>query len=226
MQLPLAGEVMGPLPVRRRLTVLRDGSIRASDLVFCSPSGCSVPLARCATCGFGGAVALDTSGCATTVECSRFRLWATDDERLQGATVSRVAAILPVGLSLVRPAVCLTSDAPLRVAVPALARELIASGIAVVDEQQRLVGVLPRAEVSLALADSMDDLAADHMTADWRSVTEGATFGAAFGTMAATHARELIVLGRDRTFVGVVRDIDALRFVAHVSRTGLRPELP
>ena len=217
---------MGPLPVRRRLTVLRDGSIRASDLVFCSPSGCSVALSRCATCGSGGAVALDASDRATTVECSRFRLSATDGERLQGATVTRVAAILPVGLSLVRPAVCLTSDAPLRVAVSALARESIASGIAVVDEQQRLVGVLPRAKVSLALVDSIDDVAAAHITADWRSIAESASFGAAFGTMAATHARELIVLGPDRTFVGVVRDIDALRFVAHVSRTGLRPELP
>jgi predicted transcriptional regulator len=147
-------------------------------------------------------------------------------EGLQGSAVTRVAAILPVGMSLVRPAVCISSDVPLRVAMHSFACDSTTCGIAVVDDEQRLVGVLPRAKVSLALANSIDDVAAAHMTGDWKSIDEGASFGVAFGTLASTHARELIVLGQGRTFVGVVRDLDALRFVAHVSRTGSRPEMP
>jgi CBS domain-containing protein len=207
--MPLAGEVTEPLPVRRRLTVLRDGSIRASELVFCGPSGRSVPLSSCATCGYGGEVVRDASGCGVTVECGRFTL---SSRRFQGTEVTRIASILPVGLILVRPVVCLSSDVPLRIALRALAHEESAYDIAVVDEQQRLVGTLPSAE-------------ATHVTTEWGSVDESASFGAAFGTMAARHAREVVVLGERRTFLGVVRDVDALRFVAHVSRTGSRPKV-
>jgi CBS domain-containing protein len=64
-----------------------------------------------------------------------------------------------------------------------------------------------------------------HMTAEWCSVDEGESLGAAFATMTARHARELPVVGEGRAYVGAVRDIDALRFVAYVSRTGLRPPL-
>jgi CBS domain len=221
---------MEPLPVRRRLTVLRDGSARASDLVFCERSGRSVPLSRCATCGHGGEVERDASGRNVTVECNRFALSSTgaacEGQRLRGSEVTRVAAILPVGLSLVRPVICLSSDVPLRVAARTLAAEpSVAYGIAVVDESHRFVGVLPHSKVTIGLVSSLDDVAAMHVATEWGSIEEGASFGAAFGAMAATHARELIVLGEGRRFVGVVRDIDALRFVANVSRTGLRPKL-
>jgi predicted transcriptional regulator len=165
-----------------------------------------------------------------TVECSQYALSSTgtasDGDRLEGTGVTRVAAILPVGLSLVRPVVCISSDAPLRVAMRTLAREPSIYGIAVVDEQQRFVGMLSRAKVTLAVVHASDDVTEAHAITDWGSIDEGASFGAAFGAMAATHARELIVLGDKRTFVGVVHDVDALRFVAHVSRTGLRPKMP
>jgi hypothetical protein len=54
-------------------------------------------------------------------------------------------------------------------------------------------------------------------------VDEGASLGDAFGAMTARHARELTVVGPDRDVVGTLRDVDALRFVAYVARTGMRP---
>jgi hypothetical protein len=225
-------QAMEPLPIRRRLTILGDGSTRASDLVFCEPSGGSVPLSRCATCGHGGAVTHDARGRAGTVDCCRVTLQtarSVDDPppsgvRLRGAGVVELAASLPVGLSLVRPAICVSFDAPLRVAMRALAAEPSAYGVAVVDHEHRFVGTLPRATAALALLHSSDG-AAEHMTAEWCSVDEAQSLGEAFAMMTARHARELTVVGEGRAFVGTVRDIDALRFVAYVSRTGLRPPL-
>ncbi len=208
---------MEPLPVRRRLTVLRDGSTEHADLVFCNPRGHSVPLRRCASCGAGGEVERDAHGRALAVGCSRFTLPAA------GTGVTEVASELSVGLSLVRPAVCIAYDAPLRLAFRVLAPESGARGVAVVDADGRFMGMIPRARLSLALMHSGDDAAEMHMATDWSSVLEGASLGSVFGTMAASHARELSVLGPGRTFAGVVRDLEAMRFVAHVARTGSRP---
>jgi predicted transcriptional regulator len=137
--------------------------------------------------------------------------------------VATVAATLPVGLSLARPVVCVAYDAPLRVAAHALVMEPSAYGVAVVDDVGRLVGILPRATATLALLRSAADAATEHMSIDWCAVDESDTLGEAFGTMTARRARELSVVGEGRAVVGTLRDIDALRFVSYVSRTGLRP---
>jgi len=176
-------------------------------------------------------VTRDASGRALTVDCCRFTLASARSAdapppsgvQLSGAGVAEVAAALPVGLSLVRPALCVSYDATLRVAMRALASEPSAYGVAVVDEEHRFVGTLPRATAALTLLQASADVAAEHMTAGWCSVDEGRSLGEAFATMTAQHARELIVVGERRVFVGSLRDIDALRFVAYVSRTGLRP---
>jgi predicted transcriptional regulator len=173
----------------------------------------------------------DAAGCSVTVECSRFTLASVGSpseppasgERLQGTGAAQVAAILPVGMSLVRPTICISHDAPLPVAIHALAMEPGAHGIAVVDEGQRFVGMLARSIASVALIHSGSDSVAKHMITEWSAIDESASLGAAFSAMAAKHARELTVVGEGGAFVGFVRDIDALRFVAFVSRTGLRP---
>jgi hypothetical protein len=224
-------EPMEPLPIRRRLTVLRDGSTRTADLVFCESSGRSVPLSRCVACRFAGRVVRDAAGRSVAVECCRFTLRSASTgaepppsgDRAQGAGVAQVAAALPLGLSLFRPAFCVMYDAPLTIAMRALAMESSAYGVAIVDEQQRLVGMLPRAKAALALIRAAGEVAVEHMVAEWGSIDESQSLSAAFATMTGQHARELTVVGEGRMFVGLVRDIDALRFVAYVSRTGLRP---
>jgi hypothetical protein len=41
--------------------------------------------------------------------------------------------------------------------------------------------------------------------------------------MCARRARELVIVGDEGEVVGLLRDVDAMRFVAHVTRTGTRP---
>jgi CBS domain-containing protein len=224
---------MDPLPIRRRLTVIPDGSTTSSTLVYCAVRGRSVPLSSCATCGSGGAVERDARGREVTVECGQFVLPSSRSDspsedrpssvRLGGSCIASVAASLPVGLSLVRPVVCVAYDAPLEAASRALRWEPSAYGVAVVDGAHRLIGILPRATAALALLGTSDDAVAAHTTADWCSVTEVQTLSEAFAMMTSRRAREVTVVDADRAVVGTLRDIDALRFVAYVSRTGLRP---
>jgi CBS domain-containing protein len=226
-------EAMECIPVRQRLKFLRDGSMDTTELVFCETDGASVPLSRCASCPFSGNVARDFRGPSATVECCRFTLpmarSATEPppsgERLRGAGAVEVAATLPVGLSVVRTFVCVAHDAPLSVAMRALAMESSAYGVAVVDEGDHFVGMLGRAGAALALLHSEGDRAADHARTEWCSVHESDSLGDAFTAMTAKHAREVTVLSDEGVLVGVLRDIDALRFVAFVSRTGRRPPL-
>jgi CBS domain-containing protein len=226
-------EAMDLLPVRRRLKFLRDGSTRAAELVFCETRRESVPISQCAACPFSGSVAWDLSGPSAMVECCHFSLPMArsgseplpSGERLLGPGAAEVAATLPVGLSIVRPFVCVAHDAPLSVAMRALAMESSPYGVAVVDDDDRFVGMLVRARAALALLHAEGEVAADHVTAGWCSVHEAESLGDAFVAMTARHAREVAVVSEEGALVGVLRDIDALRFVAFVSRTGQRPPL-
>jgi len=226
-------EAMDLLPVRRRMKFLRDGSTRTAELVFCETHLESVPISRCASCPFSGNVAWALNGPSATVECCRFSLPMArsaseppaSDARLQGPGAVEVAAMLPVGLSIVRTVVCIAHDAPLSVAMRALAMDRSAYGVAVVDENDRFMGTLGRTTASRAYLHSESDRAADHLTAAWCSVHERESLGNAFAAMTAKHAREITVLSEDGVLVGVLRDVDALRFVSFVSRTGQRPPL-
>jgi len=190
-----------------------------------------VPLDRCVSCRFAGAVAHDARGLETTIDCCQFTLPSSRASEapppsgpgLTGAGVASVAATLPVGLSLGRSVVCLAYDAPLRVVARALEMEPSGYGVAVVDDDDRLLGILPRATAALAFLGSAADAVAEHMTVEWSVVDESESLGAAFGTMTSRRARELSVVGEGRAVVGTLRDIDALRFVSYVSRTGMRP---
>jgi CBS domain-containing protein len=224
-------EPTAPQPIRRRLTVLRDGSVRAAAIVFCDPERRTVPLSRCAACRFAGPIERDTEGREATIECCRFLLPssrsaqepASNDRRPWGTGVVGVAAMLPIGLCLVRPVVCVAHDAPLRIAARALEMEPSAYGVMVVDDEVRLVGILLRAATTLALLHAAADAVADYMSTDWSAVDEARSLGEAFGTMTSRRARELSVVTEEGAVVGTLRDVDALRFVSYVARTGMRP---
>lgn len=225
-----------PLPVRTRLTVLKDAPPEASCLVFCEAQERSVPLDSCAMCGFGGEPERDRHGVPRTVPCSRFELRSTpppppDDSGPRLATtathvgaLARTAASLAVGYALVGPVLCVAYDVPLRSAADFLARDPSAYGVPVVDHEARFIGVLSRAAAALAL-DQREGAqsVAEKMALATLSIDESASLDVAFSTMGARRARELVVTDHDRQVVGTLRDLDALRFVSYVSRTGLRP---
>jgi hypothetical protein len=225
-------EPMSALPVRRALTILRDGSSTEASMVFCDPQMRSVPLGSCGECSFGGAIERDAEGQEVTIECCRYMLPAArtaSEPPASGpalrasAGVAQLAAALPIGMSLMRRVVSVAHDAPLRVAALALDMEASAYGVPVVDDERRLVGILPRAAAALALLRGTADTAADHMNVDWSAVCESHSLGSGFERMTQRRARELSVVTLEGAVVGTLRDIDALRFVSFVSRTGMRP---
>jgi CBS domain-containing protein len=226
---------MQPLPVRTRLTVLRDGATTSSYAVFCEAEERTASLARCATCGHGGAVTNDARGNAVAVACSRFTLPSVPPADESGTTlrvtaahagaITNVAARLPVGLALTRAVTIVRYDVPLDVAVHILSTEPSAFGLPVVDEAGRFIGLLSRAAATLALTDPDGSKAgvAGAMALPTCSIDERTSLDVAFVTMTKRRARELTVVNDEREVVGTLHDVDALRFVAYVSRTGLRP---
>jgi CBS domain-containing protein len=138
-----------------------------------------------------------------------------------------VAAVLPVGLVLSRPVVCVDGTLPWEAVArtPVLLSSL--GGVPVLDREGRLELFLPRTTLALAgrshLAGgpvSVADLAVTAL-----SVHESASLRDAFAVMGRHRVRELTVVGDEGIVVGRLLDLDALHFVAHVARTGMRPAL-
>jgi CBS domain-containing protein len=163
---------------------------------------------------------------AEGVECGCSALAAiavgTGATEATGACVPAVAASLPVGLALAGTVFCVEKDASLRVALSAVPGQEREWGVPVVDRLGILVGHWSPSEPNLA---TFDATVGEHMSPPTRAVYESETLGDAFAMMTARRLRGVVVLGERGEVVGVLRDVDALHFVAHVARTGLRPAL-
>jgi CBS domain-containing protein len=183
----------------------------------------SVPASRCAACPFAVATPreADKDG---MVDCGRSLLpIAAEEPQLRFPPA--VAAALPVGLALEQSVACVEEDLPWvdAMRVPILRGGL--SSIPVVDHGGSLLGILRAPGIPLAVAGAAPDprwCVADRAQS-LGSVHEAESLGDAFAAMGARHARELPVVGEGRLLVGMLRDVDALRFVAHLARTGKRP---
>jgi len=212
-------------PVRKRLTVLKDGTTESCEIVFCEAELKSVPVSRCAACPFAGSTFRETARDGT-VDCGLSIL--PDAGNIADANFPpAVAAALPVGLALRRPVLCVEDNLPwVEVSrAPTLAGSQ--SAVPIVDHGGGFVGVLPVSAMDLAsqneTADILASVADRAVSAAW--VRESESLSDAFVTMGVRHLREVTVVGDEFQVVGVLRDVDALRFVAHVARTGKRPAL-
>jgi CBS domain-containing protein len=209
-------------PIRRRLTVLQDGTTESTEIVFCEARLRSVEVSRCEACPFAGvAKTAERDAC---VDCGRTILSVVDEGEGSGFPPA-VAASLPVGLALVQSLVCVEEG----LSCVEMERTPILRGsrasVPVVDHAGALVGVLPAPDAApgghRALPEPLVSVA--QCAVSVASVHEAESLGDAFVRMGAHHARELPVVGDGRRVVGVLRDVEALRFVAYVARTGQRP---
>jgi CBS domain-containing protein len=200
------------IPIRTRLTVLRDGSTTSASSVFCERRRCSVTPGACVKCG--AHVANDVDGRAG-IACPRTAIrQALPDSDPWSASAPR-----PAGLALTRRVVCVMEDAPLRAVAAALEAASGSLGIPVVDRNHRLVGLLGRGAATLALLGPAGDaLAGEHAKPTSVALSESDSLGEAFRLMNSHHARELLVVNAQREIVGVLRDIDALQVVAAARR--------
>ncbi len=212
-------------PVRKRLTVLANETTESCDYVFCEEVLRSVKISRCEACSFASASPRDTAGVAA-VDCG------CSITPLANDTVSNfppaAAAVLPVGLALARPVVCVDGRLPL----VALARTPIlwrsSSVIPIVDHDGRLTSFLPKIGMALAALPGglvngpvfVADCAVSAL-----SVHETASLHEAFAMMGRHRLREVTVVSDGGVVVGRLHDVDALHFVAQVARTRTRPAL-
>src|SRR5579862_5070213 len=161
---PLRSE---PIPVRIRLELLADGSTARSPIVYCDPQKRTVPLARCATCGFGGRVERDAADTPRTVGCTRFVVPSCPpalvlEPSIAACGVQGIAASFSVGLVLIRDVLCVAADVSLQTFSQAMVDDGVATA-PIVDGQGRLLGVLPRNRTRLSrFASFADDTVAEH----------------------------------------------------------------
>jgi CBS domain-containing protein len=102
--------------------------------------------------------------------------------------------------------------------------EVGTAGLCIVDGGGALVGFLPSAWIALAgmraLSSGLPPMIACAVSAP--AVHERKSLSDAFSIMVARRVRELTVVGDGLQVVGALRDVDALRFVSHLRRTGER----
>jgi CBS domain-containing protein len=214
--------VVESLPIRTRLTVLKDMTVASTSLVFCEREGRSVPLARCVSCPRGGAIWKGPAGREDTIACEVASLSATSTGASPGMAAVVVSS-LPIGLAMAREVTCLAPDLPLRQVSTVVPVDPTSFGVPVVDDEGGLLGLLPRASVTIGLPGSSRELVGARMTSPALLAHEQETLGVAFREMCSRRARELVIIGDQGQVVGVLRDVDAMRFVAYVTRTGTRP---
>jgi len=210
-------------PVRRRLTVLGDGTMESCELVFCEAEHGSVRVSRCEGCPFAGPRSRETI-CNGVVDCALATLPISGS-----ATDSRfppdVAAALRVGVALARPVVCCEDSLPWIDGTRVSALRESSGAVPVVDRAGALLGILPAAAMASAGRGAIDDgvVSVADRAVSAVSVHERESLSSAFATMGSRRAREVTVVGDGHVVVGVLSDLDALHFVAHVVRTGMRP---
>jgi CBS domain-containing protein len=192
------------LHVRR---ILRGGGREALErTVECPWRDRTVEVARCAECAKGEGPRASAPG---------FQ-WC-ELAGASGATGEAVSAGR-VGLAriMTRDVVCVTPDVPLDDLATTL-DELGISGVPVVDEECRPIGVVTRADlIGVAGGSLWATTVADVMMPFAFSVPEGATLQHAVELMAAEGVHRVPVVGLDGTVVGIVSTMDVVRWLARV----------
>lgn len=211
--------------VRRRLTVLQDGIHESSNIAFCEAELRSVPVSQCDACRFARP---KSSGSAVhgLVDCGQAILPVTGSAP-DWASPAAIAAALPVGLALVEPVVSVRDTLPLADVAREPALLGWTSDVLVVNHERALVGILPAGAIAFT-GNARDGRAASvaDRAVSAVSVQETESLLDAFATMSVRRLRWITVVGEGLRVVGVLRDLDALRFVAHVARTSERPSPP
>jgi hypothetical protein len=185
------------LPVAWRETVSASG-VDSEAQVFCPGERRSVPLDWCATCPAARHVGADEVRCTPGPRTLS-----------SGEGTARRGEHAFVGEVLARRHLCVLADVPAGRIAAALS-EAPALAVVVVDGGGRFVRLVPAETVVSSPAGEL----ARELPGAGACVAESASLADAIVQMARTHARFLAVTGRGERVVGVLGDLDALRWVA------------
>jgi CBS domain-containing protein len=218
-------------PVLVREVVHRDGSRGLALRVFCSRRAESVPIEECEACPSCVDIAADADGVSGLVRCRppRGRAALSVTSGLTNGDTPGNAT--PVGTVLQGGVLCIGKDAEVS-ALLALLAERGLPGLFVVDDDGQLVGLVRdanllavrRANSTPALSSGLeapDVSRVDGVMSTAMSVGEEASLRRALLRMASAHLREIPIVTREGQLVGVLRDIDGLRWLA-AERRGKR----
>ncbi|HXN32727.1 MAG TPA: CBS domain-containing protein [Polyangiaceae bacterium] len=190
------------LPVRSLEVFERDGRSARALRVFCPPRHASVAARTCTACPFAQTVSETTVTCAPPA-LPGGREAAPDNPLFLGPDA--LALRTPVG------AVCALRSVAVRVDVPvARARRLLDRDpfVVVLTEDDRVRGVLSAAEPSDEL------IALDEIDGRTPALPESAPLIEAIELMLHGHVRLVSVTGENHHFLGLVADLDVLRWAA------------
>ncbi len=204
---------MSTLPIRIREVVRSDGTRSRSLLVFCPREEASIAPDICVRCAFR--CPPEREGLAPAVGCAVEGEERADEGASNGLFYGAhpAAARIAAGVSSGRIVVCVQNDVPLIVAAGAIDSRRGCVALPVVDDQGVYLGTMrsvvapPRGPGSLFLT------AADAMVPGV-AVRESDHLDDAIGTMTSHHLREVPIIDGKRRVVGVLTDLELLRWVA------------
>jgi CBS domain-containing protein len=178
-------------------TLSADGTL-SQKAVFCPGERRSVSLEWCATCPAARYVGDDE------VRCTPGRQPLTRPE-----PAARQGDGTFAGEVLPRRHLTVLPDVPVGLVAAALARAP-AAAVVVVDAAGHFVRLVS----AETIASSPTSELAGHLRGDGACVAESASLADAIAQMVCTHARQVVVTDRDDRVVGVLADLDALRWIA------------
>ena len=194
------------LPVKRRVVLTRSEP-EAHSTVFCPGRQRSVRLAECAACQHVHEVAEHEIECSPPE--SPLAKLLVEDPRIGGDVLT--------GETMGAVAVCTRVETPAGVVARALARERLLAAV-VVDEWGRFVGTVERSDADAAPPEEC----LHGIVRVVAPVNEATPLASVIARMVHDRARALAVVDEDGRPVGLVSDLDALRWVAERSAGAFR----
>jgi len=198
-----------------RTVVGADGKARRSLHVFCTAQRASQPLERCRTCV--DCLGMDAGDEPRWIDCGDRAPHPPVSVDLadpaSGAAPDASTALTPVGAVALPRVVCVRADVPVTLVLRLVGPEGLA-GLPVVDDEGRLLGALrPAAELAQRGRHELTTALSFMRRAD-EAVCEDEPLWAAVRSMARGHLRVVPIVTRDGVVSGLLRDVDALRWLA------------
>ena len=198
------------LEVRARRTVWEDGLVSSSQTVRCPRIEGSVSVAACILCR-------DCEGMHESEDGSSLQCTFGEPDAAPPAARKRrlpseadrtpLSEVMTGDVLCVRPAVSIE-------AVAELLTEHGITGVPVVDESGRAIGIISKTDLVQARHDRLGAVAADIMMPIAFTLPENATLSHAAALMAYEGIHRLPVVAADGSVVGIVSAMDVVRWLA------------